>query len=115
LRQKGIGLDPQVRTSIELDTASQTTLLASTEPYVYVVIPVLTGRYDFQNNDIAQTAFRILPQVFRDYEESSTPDFVILRLLDILTYGHNIASDYLTEWTYVDYIDGYNGSTDTPK
>jgi len=109
-----IGTAPTIRIELTINANNTgSTLVLSSEPYIYLAVPVLTGTYDFQNNISAEEAFGSLPQVMRDYEESSSPDYPLFRLLDVLTFSSNIAATYANEWTYVDYIDGYDETSAT--
>jgi|688.fasta_scaffold260531_2 hypothetical protein len=107
------GSQPKLKMSMRISVADHSALVSSVEPYVYISIPACYGEYDFQNNQSALYSFLGLPQVFRDYEKSSTPEWPIFRMLDVLNFGTGISDDYANEWTYVDYLDGFDGTTDT--
>jgi len=105
-----IGLQPKLKVSILISVDDNNALINSTEPYVYLSIPACYGTYDFQNNESAFFSFAGLPQVLRDYEKSNSPDWPLFRMLDVLNYGTGIADEYANQWTYVDYIDGFDNT-----
>ena len=108
-----VGSQPKLKMSMVISVTDHNGLVNSTEPYVYISIPACYGEYDFQNNNSAFYAFNGLPQVMRDYEISSTPSWPLFRMLDVLSYGVGLSDEYADEWTYVDYMDGFDGTAAT--
>lgn len=108
-----VGSQPKIKMSMIIEVSDHSGLVNSVEPYVYISIPACYGEFDFQNNKAAYYSFNGLPQVLRDYEKSSSPTWPLFRMLDVLNFGTGLADEYADEWTYVDYMDGFDGTSST--